>query len=749
MTKQYRALVDRYRSARSLKTGCLTALLGLLLLSGVASAQTFTNINTRYKWVGGLFDSDFGVPIRDTTFTPYRVGMQVFRAADSLLYTSIALTGKKWAAIGGGNFILNQTAQQTANYNISGYGISGGLLVKNYSYPANHSGGLELGYTLGDAYVTGIDRTSGGAVYKTIYYNGSGHYFSVPSGGSLAAVFQIGNNGILTAQNLAGSGTRMVVADGTGVLSTQAIPTGATYTAGYGLSLASNQFKVDTSKIATRYDVDSSIAAIPVPNLQSVTDAGTVTSNEIEVQGVRIGGVTANLNTYVGRNAFVGGSGVGVSSYGYSAANGNTGNYVTAVGQNAALNNNVSNVVAVGVDAGNGNTGARLTAVGESSASGNTGEYVVSIGQGAGSGNTYSYITLLGNNATATANNQFVEKAGDYNFRKDHAGLSADRLRTLANADGNEVLTVNGQTANASGAITIPVGTDTTSLSNRITKNTDSIAAHNTRILANTNSINGKLSATTGSVENGQELFYNSSTWVNGTRSERAKYAMEFFEDFLFPVANRFPFDILTSGTGAAITPAPNTEWGAFPGVAKLVTGTTTTGYATLWQESTQRAAPMQIGSGKILFEMLNVGFPTLADATDNYVSYLGMFPDGRSSQSAFGIYFEYVRDSSANWRIVSANNSVRSYVTTNIPVVAGQAYDLKIEINAAGTEIRGYIDGVQVTATAGSYPITTNIAPSTVSKYPGFIIRKTAGTTSRTLYLDAVGITQYLTTPR
>jgi hypothetical protein len=76
--------------------------------------------------------------------------------------------------------------------------------------------------------------------YATMYEQSAGEHtwYTAPlfSGGTgdltFTNVMRIGNTGIVTLYNLAGTGSRMVVADSTGVLSTQAIPTGTVTTSG-------------------------------------------------------------------------------------------------------------------------------------------------------------------------------------------------------------------------------------------------------------------------------------------------------------------------------------------------------------------------------------------------------------------------------------------------------------------------------------------------------------------------------------
>lgn len=86
----------------------IAAVFILILLSVTAKSQTTTST----QYLGGpstlvinrgvfQVDSAFKNAIRDTTFTPTRIGVQVFRSADSSLYVSTSITAAtKWTRLG-------------------------------------------------------------------------------------------------------------------------------------------------------------------------------------------------------------------------------------------------------------------------------------------------------------------------------------------------------------------------------------------------------------------------------------------------------------------------------------------------------------------------------------------------------------------------------------------------------------------------------------------------------------------------
>ena len=104
------------------------------------------------------------------------------------------------------------------------------------------------------------------------YISGGSHVFYSNSP-SITELFRIGSTGTLTALSLAGSGTRMVVADPTGVLSTQTIPSG-TVTSVAALTLGTTGTDL-TSTVAN--PTTTPVITLNVPDA-SATARGALTS---------------------------------------------------------------------------------------------------------------------------------------------------------------------------------------------------------------------------------------------------------------------------------------------------------------------------------------------------------------------------------------------------------------------------------------------------------------------------------------
>jgi hypothetical protein len=99
----------------------------------------------------------------------------------------------------------------------------------------------------------------------------------------------------------------------------------------------------------------------------------------------------------------------------------------------------------------------------------------------------------------------------------------------------------------------------------------------------------------------------------------------------------------------------------------------------------------------------------------------------------------------SANWQCVTVANSVRTLTTSTVAVTASAWNKLRIEINAAGTSITFYVNGVSIATHTTNIPLASN------SRYVLMKtgLAKTIGTTTRGFYCDYIGYENILTTAR
>jgi phage tail tape-measure protein len=113
------------------------------------------------------------------------------------------------------------------------------------------------------------------------------------------------------------------------------------------------------------------------------------------------------------------------------------------------------------------------------------------------------------------------------------------------------------------------------------------------------------------------------------------------------------------------------------------------------------------------------------------------------------GFFFTYLDTvNSGAWSVTTVANSVStstSNVTTGTTMTAANWYLLEAEMNAAGTSVTYYINGVTTGVTH-----VTNI-PTGVGRETAFRMQivKTIGTTTSLLYLDAYYVEMDFTTPR
>jgi len=222
------------------------------------------------------------------------------------------------------------------------------------------------------------------------------------------------------------------------------------------------------------------------PTLQQVLDNNHDLVNGINLQGTGSGeSITGiNINSF-GTNATYSSYGNDINAMGENAAGemylgvndinafGNNAGYyygstgsvayydINLFGSNAGKNAVGSGVNAFGYSAGMNNSGTFVNAFGNSAALGNTGAEVNAFGASAGIDNIYSNVNLFGTNAQANNGNQIVfsSNGGTYQTRINQPSVSA--TYDLPNASGTIPLSVNGNTADANGNITISGGSGT------------------------------------------------------------------------------------------------------------------------------------------------------------------------------------------------------------------------------------------------------------------------------------------------
>ena len=245
-------------------------------------------------------------------------------------------------------------------------------------------------------------------------------------------------------------------------------------------------------------------------------------------------------------------------------------------------------------------------------------------------------------------------------------------------------------------------------------------------------------------------LFYDAtlSRWVHfgSAMSVRMNLAMNAGrvaygrEDFLNGTTTMgWGLSSSTSGTGASNSSVASGQ--GERGVISSGTGTTTTGRAGVITGTNC----FRFGGGTTYFRARCRFANGVPDGTESYTARIG-FIDSASAESTNGVFFRVANGvNSVNWQLVSRDNSTESVTNSSVAQVTSGGQVLEFLINAAGTSIEGFIDGVSV----GS-AITTNIPTASGRETGcGFFILKSAGTTSRTIQVDYIEWWTEFTTPR
>lgn len=180
-----------------------------------------------------------------------------------------------------------------------------------------------------------------------------------------------------------------------------------------------------------------------------------------------------------------------------------------------------------------------------------------------------------------------------------------------------------------------------------------------------------------------------------------------------------------TAGTGAASSIAGGNF--LYPGIARLSTGTTATGYASYSTFDSSLLWNNQIDLN------LSIAFriPTLATTGENFRTIVGFGDVSTGAHATDGIYI-YYDSANADLMCRSTNNGTSTDVDSNIAVGAGTWYVADINLPRSGTAT------VQINGTLVA-TLTTNLPYNNTARAFGlqFSILKLAGTTARTLDLD------------
>lgn len=194
------------------------------------------------------------------------------------------------------------------------------------------------------------------------------------------------------------------------------------------------------------------------------------------------------------------------------------------------------------------------------------------------------------------------------------------------------------------------------------------------------------------------------------------------------------------TGTGAAITYVVTNADTTHSGIVELNTGTTTTGAAGGIRAASGALAARFFGSGQVWEQNLLIRIPTLSTAGEEYILRFG-WNSSHTVQGTDGVYFEYDRLTSTNWRGVARAASSNTVASGGSNVAVSAAAWIHLQILWDGTTLTFKVDGT----TIGT--ITTGIPTAGVAE--DFHIVKSAGTTARTCLVDKYHHDLAYTSPR
>ena len=230
---------------------------------------------------------------------------------------------------------------------------------------------------------------------------------------------------------------------------------------------------------------------------------------------------------------------------------------------------------------------------------------------------------------------------------------------------------------------------------------------------------------------------------------DKGKRMVSFFTDFLTNATLDGAQSFASGGSLGLIVGAQIPNRTNQQGVAFFQTNTVATNYINYCSSS--GAAQFWFGGGAWNYEAL-ININTLSTALERYRMIFGFGSVISNSSETNGVFITYDEGgtangttASANWQCVTVDNSVRTLTTSTTAVTASAWNKLRIEINAAGTSVTFYVNGVSIATHQTNIPLASN------SRYVLMKtgLAKTIGITTRGFYCDYIGYENILTTAR
>jgi hypothetical protein len=181
------------------------------------------------------------------------------------------------------------------------------------------------------------------------------------------------------------------------------------------------------------------------------------------------------------------------------------------------------------------------------------------------------------------------------------------------------------------------------------------------------------------------------------------------------------------TGSGSAVATGSVADPGGRPGIARGVSGSTTTGRTGI----ISAASGIRVGNGNLYFRT-DFRLPTLSNGTDRYTIRAGLI--NNIGEPVHGIYFRYADNvNSGNWQVVGRRNDIETVINTSTAPAANTWVSLRIEyINATSTAEYFINDVSQGT-------INTNLPTNTSGEQQrgAVYLTKSVGTSSSVIEID------------
>ena len=178
-------------------------------------------------------------------------------------------------------------------------------------------------------------------------------------------------------------------------------------------------------------------------------------------------------------------------------------------------------------------------------------------------------------------------------------------------------------------------------------------------------------------------------------------------------------------------------------GVAIVSTGMGTTGYGVL----SSGLSSIDLGEGAIEYN-IRINVPTVSDGTDTFAVRVGISDSSGGADPVDGAYFRYTHSANGGrWECVTRSNSVEIATDSGLSTGVGSTSFVKLRIltDPVVGNVKFYVNNLLVQTH------TTNI-PTGSARGTGLVpagILKSAGTTSRAMYVDYAEFKMTLTAAR